>query len=200
MKFTLLGCKFNISVYFAAVLAVLLLFDKTGIMSVSLFCTFIHEVAHIVAMKLTGQMPISVEMRVGRLNIIKPESVMSYKNEIMIAAAGAVMNIIAGGIFYAVYFFNPRIEFFLLFIVNFSVALLNLLPVNGLDGGKIICLIVDMRSEIIKKHYIFNFCSVFIIAFLICFGIYIFLKNGKNPTLLLMGIYLLVIYLISFHR
>ncbi|MDR1891611.1 MAG: hypothetical protein LBQ48_01155, partial [Oscillospiraceae bacterium] len=66
MTFTLFRCRFTISFYFAAMLAAMLLLDRTGIMPLSVFAALLHEAGHFLIMLACGQAPREVTLQMGR--------------------------------------------------------------------------------------------------------------------------------------
>ena len=193
MSFTLFRCRFTISLPFAALLALLLLFDRTGVMPLDLAAVFLHEAAHFLAMRAFGQSPSSVDLKIGRIQIKKPPS-MTYWQEMVISAAGAGANLLStliSGFIYLVMPFHPLLLFA---AVNLFVGLFNLLPVNGLDGGRILRLALALRSETADQNTAVNVLSAAVILLLIACG----LAQGRgNPTLLIFGVYLLILLMMS---
>ena len=61
MKFRLFKISFEISVPFAVMIAFLLIMDRTGLMTASLFAATLHELGHMAAMKISGCAPGSVK-------------------------------------------------------------------------------------------------------------------------------------------
>ena len=107
----------------------------------------IHELGHLFFAKLMGAEVSSLKSSLCRLNIRYDCTKISHLREAGVVAGGVVFNLI-----FALAFMLPLTEkseiksFFIL--CNLSLALMNLYPVNILDGGNILrCILNHLLSE-----------------------------------------------------
>lgn len=125
----------KIGVDFIALISLLYLFDNDGILIFALIAAAIHEIGHIIAMKLC-------KVKIERITLgwygarieMSTEKLISYKKEIIIALAGPVF----GGITAVL---TSRVgNDACTLIAGFSAILtaFNLLPAGILDGGRAI--------------------------------------------------------------
>ena len=197
MNIKIFGVKTYISVPFAILMAFLLVTDSTGFMGISLFAVAVHELAHLLAMKLLKCAPNSIELGIGGV-LIRSKAYASFKENLITVLSGPLVNLFFAGLFWALGY-GFELEFFYLnSVVQFVVGGVNLLPVKGLDGGKVMRIIL----ESIGVKYIGLTCSV-VSIFTACAitigGLAVLVKNVSNPSLLLLGIYLIIINVSRFN-
>ena len=196
MTFRLLDIEFFISVPFAVVLAFLLVTDKTGMMSASLFAVLLHEIGHLIVMKLNRIAPKSVKMSLGGVLIVG-NAYCTAKESISVALAGPLVNIVFSVVFYfsGVYFDSLLLAAF--GVVQFLVGIINLLPIKGLDGGTVL-------RNLLERYYNGNvqltvkLVSIGVSIGVLVLGIAVAVKNTSNPSLLLLGIYLIILNISRF--
>lgn len=196
MTFRLLDIEFFISVPFAVVLAFLLVTDKTGMMSASLFAVLLHEIGHLIVMKLNRIAPKSVKMSLGGVLIVG-NAYCTAKESISVALAGPLVNIVFSVVFYfsGVYFDSLLLAAF--GVVQFLVGIINLFPIKGLDGGTVL-------RNLLERYYKGNvqltvkLVSIGVSIGVLVLGIAVAVKNTSNPSLLLLGIYLIILNISRF--
>ncbi len=190
MIFRIFGIHFEFSVPFAVMLAFLLVTDSTGLMSASLLAVTMHEIGHLVAMRLTKCLPTSIKCGLGGI-LISGNSYCTKKQSLLISASGPLMNLILTAVMLGLGWILNNATLCVFSAVQFLVGSVNLLPIRGLDGG-------DILKNILFSTNIRNvgfWCSlVSIVAACIVFvlGLAVAVKNVSNPSLLLLGIYLII--------
>ena len=130
---------------------------------------FLHEYTHAyVAYKLGYRLnciklvPVGVSLNIDNNNI-------SNSDNIKIAIAGPVLNIIMAISCLAIWWIFPELYFFSygIFEASWVTAIFNLLPCYPLDGARILCGILPKK---INKKYFFYICnSIVSVCFLILF-------------------------------
>ncbi len=198
MTFEIFGCEIYVSVPFAAFIAMLFLLDRTGLMSLSLAGVLIHEAGHIIAMKAIKVMPIRIELKPAVVHIIKPKRIISYKDDIKVSLAGPAASAAAAIISAAVYFLFYKEDIMLwMTVVNSVLALFNLLPISELDGGKVLGNLLMLRFAAPDARKITTVISYFFVTLVIASGAALLWAGYKNATLLLTGIYMLILMLLK---
>ena len=67
-----------------------------------------------------------------------------------------------------------------------------MLPVKGLDGGTL--MLILLRSlKLRSPEFVFSFISLFTAVGSVVAGVAVAVKNTSNPSLLLLGVYLVVL-------
>ncbi|MBQ1183724.1 MAG: hypothetical protein IIX60_04685 [Clostridia bacterium] len=191
MIFKIFNIEFQISVPFAVMFAFLLVTDKTGLMSASLLAVVLHEIGHLLWMKKCHTAPKTVKMSLGGVLMVG-NAFCTAKESISIALAGPIVNFLFTVVFYflGVYFDNVLVVAF--GVVQFLVGAINLLPVKGLDGGTVLRVLTlkycKRNADLLVK--LVSFC---ISVAILVLGIAVTVKNTSNPSLLLLGIYLIIL-------
>ncbi len=191
MIFKLFNIEFQISVPFAVMFAFLLVTDKTGLMSASLLAVVLHEMGHLVWMKKCRTAPKSVKMSLGGMLMVG-SAFCTAKESISIALAGPIVNFLFSAVFYClgVYFDNLLLAAF--GVVQFLVGAINLLPVKGLDGGTVLTVLLEKHCKR-NADLTIKLVSFCVSVAILVLGIAVTVKNTSNPSLLLLGIYLIIL-------
>lgn len=135
--------------------AVALTVDDTGLLRMGLLCALLHECGHIAAyLALVGRWPI-IEVTPAGLCMRMRGVWLSSGQDLLLAAAGPLVNLLLcslsillmDGLFgysYRGYWFAT---------INLLVGCSNLLPLPGLDGGRILaCLAQGARSGLHSRR------------------------------------------------
>ena len=196
MKFKILGTKIYVSVFFMASLTLMLITDRTGYMLPTLFAVTIHETAHLFAMWVLDCSPISVRLIPASVQINKRFS-FSPKNDLLIAAVGPGANLILAACLYfnSVAFENLGVLCYA--VLNLIIALFNLLPVRGLDGGTIIYILISKYCGESKALLSLRIITLILAAAIIILAVTLTLRNRLNISMYIVGIYLLVMSLMK---
>ena len=191
MTFTIKGCRIRISLLFAAVLALMLTVDRTGMAALTLSGVLVHELGHILAMLPLRQFPREISLDVGAMHIKKPAAI-SLGSELFILSAGAMANLLAGGVLMLASRFWPAVSAPLvgLSLAQAAVAAVNLLPVTGLDGGAILSLLLARAFGPRVAQAVMLMLSGLLIAGLATLGTALILSGGRNLSLVCFAVYL----------
>ena len=170
-------CKIKIG-FFAVIMLICLLAYSPDYFPALTCSVIIHEAGHVAMARLLGIR--LYELRLGIFGAaLSPQNLLySYKDEIALCLGGPLFNF-ASAAFIGVVFTNT--ELFELFVAS-SLALgaLNMLPIIGFDGGRIlyalICATASVRTaEIISK--LISFIFIFVIW---SFSVYLLLRTGAS--------------------
>lgn len=165
--------------------------DRTGLIIPTLFAVFIHESGHLLAMWAADCQPKAVRLIPTSVQIIRGFSTKKY-GEAAIAFCGPAANMVLFGVLYANYnIFGSEISLNFA-ILNLVIAVFNLLPVSGLDGGTILTLFIARFTNVYKAESIVRIITVVfaVVAFLL--GVYLASIGTVNISVFIVAIYLLV--------
>lgn len=188
----LIKVRISISVYFAAFIACILVLDNTGLAALALLCALIHECGHI-AVLCFFRVPVEeVSFKLFGINIVlKNGTVLSYKQETILALAGSAANLFAcvlTHLLYAAGIFPGKTEMFAVF--NLVLGCFNLLPIGSLDGGQAVESALCRKISYDKAEKIVNITSAVFIIPLVFAGVYVIRMTGYNISLIVAAIYL----------
>ena len=195
MKFRPGRIELTISPLCFIITAALFVIDKSGIMSVSVICSLVHELSHIAMMNLMRCPPRRIEIKpYGMLIEGGPCGDLSA---CVTAAAGPTANLAFAAVCFALFEYNGEYFFVLTAVVNLMIALINILPVRGLDGGEILEVILKRAAGDEKGKRIFSVISYGFALVCSVLGLWLLIIKG-NITLALMSLYLLLLNLYKF--
>ncbi len=194
MTFTLGGCTVSVSFFFLAVLAVLLLNDKSGMASAGAAAALLHECAHLAVMRALNCMPTEIRFTAFGIDIQKPCTVgRTYGRDAIISLAGPAANLAAAVITYitggcnARYFFAANVLFFVF----------NILPIEPLDGGQALYAFLCIKAKPYTAQKIVAVISFFVLVPLAAYSFLILLRSGWNFSLFLVCCYLMAVLLLK---
>ena len=180
------GVKLSISFYFIALLMLLLIIDRRGVFLMSLLAVFLHELAHLSAMLFLRIDCISLQMVLGAVKI-KCNDIIDVRKKAFIALFGPFANFLL-----AFFLLSEKNMISLFGASNFVLGIFNFLPISGLDGGDILEFAL-MKCKY-KRTIYFAFSLIFIVL-IFRIGVEVFLRYGGNPSLLIVGVYLIILNL-----
>ncbi len=195
MTFWVGKCRVTVQFLFLAVLALLLAFDRNGIAAAGILCAAVHEGAHLAAMRLGSCRLQEVRLTPFGVDIVKKDygTDRGYLCEALISLSGPAANLAC---FFLCYFLgNGRFSMFL--AGNLAFFVLNILPIEPLDGGQALRCILCLRlsagraEKIVRTVSFFAMVPLFTAAFLVLF------RSRWNFSLLLLCVYLTALLLMK---
>ena len=189
ISFRFLGLIIKISVGFLGALSFMLYIDKTGMMLLTLKATFFHELGHLITMCCYGYKPQKIELRIGAF-LLCGRFDYSIKKELFIALSGPLANLILSAVCFVLYYFYG-FKTLTEALVMLVMGAFHLLPISELDGGTVLkCILTRLFSQktalILQKAV-----SLILIFCLLALGVFVFITTKNNPSLILLGFYLL---------
>lgn len=149
----------------------------------------LHELGHLLAARIRN-IPIS-ELRLGIFGarITTGARLISYTDELILAAAGPVSNFLCA---FIISVFKASSDCFmgLIFTTSVFLGLLNLLPVNELDGGRIIHCLLCKLLPLSACERICELLSFLSILTLWTLSVYLLLRRHASLSLFLFSAYL----------
>lgn len=190
MKVRIFGINITVSFLFCAILSILLLCDRTGMVFPMFLAVLIHELAHLLLMKYFGCAPNEIRLIPGSVRIVSP--VCADKQSVVISLAGPVANIV---VFVVVYCSSLAIDvdYYLDFaFINLIYGIFNLLPFYALDGGSILEELIGVKTGVLKAQKIVK--SVTMVGALVFFAFFVLLtlKGSVNYSVLVLSLYLIL--------
>lgn len=175
------NCKIKISFFFALSITLIGFFDRTNSTLFCLLAAALHELGHLSAMFIFGEKPKEIVFTPFGIRIErKANNSLTFAKEAFCAFAGPLINLLLSVIFKNSDFSK----------VNLTIALLNLLPCEPLDGSKILESLLKAKlhyAQAEKISLIISCITVFPVAVT---GFIILLQSRYNFSLLFVSIYL----------
>lgn len=196
MRVRLFGTEIYISFLFCALITIMLATDRTGLALPTLFSVFVHEIGHLFAMWVLDCEPKSIRLIPASIQVTKSIT-NKYTGDIWIALSGPIINFVLFGSLYFNYltFKNPNTQIWAL--INLIIALFNLLPVNGLDGGTILFSLIAKSGEINRANLAVKIVTLILASAFLVFAITLAFRGNVNITFFIVAIYLFVGVLIK---
>ena len=144
----------------------------------TLLAVLIHEGGHLFAARRMHRHPSGVSADTVGIRLWFDGTPLSYPEEILLCAAGPLANLLS--IPFALPFCaeNP---FFL--SVSLALALLNLLPIEGFDGGRILSATLSLFLTPTRADRICEACSFLFLFTLWCASVYLLMRTGNELSL-----------------
>ena len=164
----------NITTYFFFLISFLCGYFKPVL--IIFFIIFCHECGHILMIKFFHYAFLRVDFYPfgGITKIDKPIN-SSINQEIIIALAGVIVQIILQIIFF---FFYHESNIYMMFSqYNFLLLCFNLLPIIPLDGSIIIHALLEKYFSYEKAYKIYEMISMFCLSLFLFFNIYLHFHN-----------------------
>ena len=121
-----------------------------------------------------------------------PYAALSYNRNLLVSLAGPAVNLLSCGLLWLLAggWSVPA-------TVHAALAVMNLLPVEPLDGGQALLCLLSPHMEEPKAHRILLAASVATILPLAAAGFTVLLRSGYNFTLLAVSVYLILLLVLK---
>ena len=196
MKFKIFKTEIYVSFLFCAVLCFMLVIDRTGMIIPTLFAVFIHECGHLLAMWAADCQPKAIRLIPTSVQIVRGFSPKRY-GETAIAACGPAANIIVFFSLFINYTMFESVQSFNFAILNLVIAIFNLLPVHGLDGGILLTAVISKFTNIYKAESIVKIITVVFAVVIFLLGVYLWVSGTVNVSVFIVAVYLAVFGLVK---
>lgn len=188
MSFCLGKCRICIGYEAAAALTAVLLLDRENRIILCITAAALHELGHLIMMRLCGVAVRGVSLRLFDVRI-DADSPRRVRDDILITLGGVTVNFLLAAMFV------PCGMFF--GYANLALGSFNLLPVMSLDGGRLLTILLSRRYGARICDRVLKITSFVILLPLMTAGIYTLLQSGYNYSLLFVSLYLTAILLLK---
>ena len=174
--------KIKISPSLPLFMIVLLTSDNADRALTLIAAASIHECGHIIAAKLMKLRLKSIKLGIFGAGLEVNTLSCTYTKEIVLCAAGPAANIFSAIVIYP--FTAPMTRMALYFFVtSLFLAILNLLPAKGFDGGRIAsCILTRLAGERVA-YKVIAVASFFCFFVLWSVSVYIIIRTGAYLSL-----------------
>lgn len=156
----------------------------------------LHELGHIVSMKISGCEIREICTDIMGIRIDKRISDMSYERECITALSGPLVNLFAALVFCAL---QTKNEMFILpFNINLGLFFINMLPIRTLDGGRFLSSLMLIFFDEDKVRRISVITEIVVALFLIAVLILSLVFNVVNTSFVFFVICLVTMIVFGF--
>ncbi len=188
MGINLGGLKVFFSYPFFAVLTFALMFDADGKKSLCILASAIHELGHIVAMKVLYDGDIRISLSLFDFCIASDNDIKhTYTNDIIVSLMGPAVNFLLFAIF-RLFGICDTFAY-----ANLLLGVFNTLPLASFDGGRVLCCVLSKKFDLEKSLKICNIIAGIFLVPLFMIGIYVWKSTGYNYSILLICVYLILL-------
>lgn len=183
------GMRCRLSLLLPAWVTILLLWQPDGLAVSCLLASLIHEGGHLLAMLVLKVPPTECSLGAFGIRMDMRNTLAGYGHSLLVSLAGPLANGIVAAI---LFLFGSSMAA----TVHLVLAAMNLLPVVGLDGGELLrCALCLLGMERFADSLL-RLTSALILMPVAALSLWLFL-NGDNPSLLIVGVYLVALMIFS---
>lgn len=198
MRIKLGNLSVIISIPLCCVMTAIILLDSSQTVILGCFSAFIHELGHLFFMWRFNSFPKEIKISLFDIAIIDRKKFRRpLHQELLITLGGVMMNLIFGSICFLLYSILKYNFLIILSGTNMLLLTYNLLPVDTLDGGQALYLILSSRLSEKTTERIMLIASLLILFPCTVIGFLLLLKSKYNFTLLLTSLYLIAVILLK---
>lgn len=195
------GLTVEISFPLTAAMTAVIIYDSSMSVVVCFVAVLMHEGGHLLALWKYASLPKKIKLTLFDIAIMdsrKPLRKLSH--ELIIILAGIISNIVFAAVSYILNRIFPCEFFERLFNANMTLAIFNSLPVDSLDGGQALFLLLCEKLSMYRAMMVLDIISFIILVPTACLGFLVLLQSKYNFTLLLTAVYLIALILIRRSR
>lgn len=184
MKLRLADIELSVGYEVVAAMTAVLLLDRGNSVVCCFIAALMHELGHIVMMRLC-----SVRVRGLRLRLfdvlIEADEPPTFRADVLITLGGVLANFVFAAVFAPV---SAKLS-----LPHLMLGVFNSLPVMSLDGGHLLYIVLARKFEPhICRNAVLISTFVFILP-LMTAGLYLLFNSGYNYSLLAISLYLLTV-------
>lgn len=192
MEFTVKGVKIRFSFLFFFFFTLMFLLDQSGFVLMGFLAALIHEMGHIIAFVLVGDLPNEIAFEISGIKMVRAQKIVSYQKEVFQLLMGSVFNFI---LFFTFSFCLNSVNQLSIFAVSHLIlGIFNLLPIQALDGGKLLTILLSRIFDLHTADRLASFMSWITLSFLFLFSFFFLLfQRMENYSLILLCIWMFVV-------
>ncbi len=192
MTFEIKGVKIEFSFSFFTVSALMLLLSNGKIALMCFLSSVLHELGHLSLMLLFSQKISAVTFGAFGVRIDRTGAgLQSYKKQALIALGGVFVNFALCAFSMLIYAASKKEEAAILFFINLFLALLNLMPADGLDAWNALDCLLTLRLGEEKAKKVLSVVSATTVLLFTLFCAVYFFRFGLNVSLAAACVYLI---------
>lgn len=184
-------CKFKVG-FFAVLMLVTLMFTSAEYFPALICSVTIHELGHIIAAKMRNIRLSEMKLGIFGASLYTQNQLFSYSDEIFLCIGGPLANILSVVVCLSVGRTNS-----LFFLSSIALGVLNMLPINGFDGGRILSAFLSIHFSPKTAVTISKTVSFAILFSMWCISVYFLLRSNATMTMFIFSIFMFAKIFIS---
>lgn len=177
--------RFDVSPAFALAAALVYLLDDQGLFTLAAVSAAVHELGHYAALRAFGARPYLLRLELTGAAMYFDESRLSYGREMLAALAGPLAGLLLT--FAAAYLGAHALAG-----VSLALSLFNLLPIGGLDGGRLLRALLSIHTDPERADKLCLWVTLVCAAMMLSAGVYLMLRARMGGALIIAGLALLI--------
>ena len=178
--------------FFSILLSLALIIPRPDYFPALFLAVSIHELGHILGAKISNISLRELKLGIFGAGLSPASSIISYKKEILLSLLGPLSNFIS---IISIKLIVPDELCDTSFFNNFlgsslALGVLNLLPVDSFDGGRILTSILSLQLSPKSVTSVMNAVSFIIIFLLWTLSVYLLLRVSSSLSLFIFSAYL----------
>ena len=196
LRFRVGSTVFEMSYPLVVCMTAILLIDRTMSVVICFLSAILHELGHIAALRVFGCCPEKITLTLFDIAIgCSKKDLLPTSKDIIVTLSGVTVNYLCAAAGHILFILTGCDYFHTFECASLTLGIFNSMPVESLDGGQALLLILCEHTTLIKAQRILT-----VISFLILFpcaltGAYILLRSRYNFTLLISSLYLIAVIL-----
>ena len=174
--------------FFAILLFLSLLLSHTLFSIASLLAALLHELGHLLAARICGIRMKEFSLGLFGAGLTPNGELYSYFDEIILCLGGPLSNFFFGSL--CLIFLRSSSSPFLLSFVfsSFAYGILNLLPIKGFDGGRMLRAFLLFFLPLDLTEKIFSFLSFLCVFSLWSLSVYLLFRSASSLSLFIFSL------------
>lgn len=198
MRIKLGNLSIIVSIPLCCVMTAIILLDSSQTVMLGCFSALMHELGHLFFMWCFNSFPKEIKISLFDIAIIDHKKFnRPLYQELLITLGGVMMNLIFGLVCFVLYLVFKYNFLIILAGANILLLVYNLLPVDTLDGGQALYLILSSKLSEKATERIMLILSLIILFPCTVLGFLLLLQSKYNFTLLLTSLYLIAVILLK---
>lgn len=184
-------CKFKIG-FFAVLMLLTLALTSTEYFPALICSVTIHETGHIIAAKLKHIKLSEMKLSILGASLYPQNQLFSYSDEIILCIGGPLANLLSAVICISIGKMHS-----LFFMSSVALGVLNMFPIQGFDGGRILSAFLSIYFPPKTVDIICKAVSFVLLLIMWCLSVYFLLRSSATMTMFVFSTFMFAKIFIS---
>ena len=167
----------------------MIVMDTSGMIVFGIVSALFHELGHVAAAYFCGVKIDKINFGFANVDIMARNQ--NQENNLTVLVSGSAVNFVIALIFNVIYLYSRNRILNVIAYQNLCIGIFNLLPIEVLDGGQILFLILNKKLDISLSEKILNIVSIIFLVPVCTLSFFILINSKYNFSLLILSCYLI---------